>query len=44
MLIGQKCSFDKTSLGFDKNVFVSNVSNITSSSKIVFMKPKVAKP
>jgi hypothetical protein len=44
MLIGQKCSFDKTGLDFDKIASVSNVSNIASSSKTVFVKPKVAEP
>jgi len=42
MLIGQKCSFDKTGLDFDKTASVSNVSNIASSSKTVFV-PRIKK-
>jgi hypothetical protein len=44
MLKGQKCSFDKIGLGFVKIVSISNVSNIASSSKIVFVKHEVAEP
>jgi hypothetical protein len=44
MLTEQKCSSDKTRLGFDKIAYVSNVFNIVSSSKTVFVKPEVAEP
>jgi vacuolar-type H+-ATPase subunit I/STV1 len=40
MLKGQKCSSDKTCLGFDKSI----VSNIAFSSKTIFVKPEVAEP
>jgi hypothetical protein len=40
MLKGQKCSSDKTCLGFDKSVF----SNIAFSSKTIFVKPEVVEP
>jgi hypothetical protein len=40
MLKGQKHSFDKSELGFDKTI----VSNIASSSKTVFVKPEVVEP
>jgi hypothetical protein len=42
MLSGQKCSSDKTSLGFVATT--SDVSNIALSSKVVFVKPKVEEP
>jgi hypothetical protein len=42
MLSGQKCSSNKTSLGFV--VATYDVSNIASSSKTVFVKPKVEEP
>jgi hypothetical protein len=43
MLSGQKCTLDKTGIGF---VATTNyvVSNIASSSKTVFVKPKVEEP
>jgi hypothetical protein len=40
MLKGKKHSSNKSGLGFDKSV----VSNIASSSKMVFVKPEVAEP
>jgi len=42
MLSGQKCSSDKTGLGFV--VTTSDVSKIASSSKTVFLKPKIEEP
>jgi hypothetical protein len=42
MLKGQKCSFDKTGLRFDKSVASSY--NIASTSKAVFVKPEMAEP
>jgi hypothetical protein len=42
MLSKQKCSTDKTGLGFGATS--SNVSNIASSSKTVFVKPKFEEP
>jgi len=42
MLKGQKCSSDKTGLGFDKSV--SSSSNIVSTSKTVFVKPEIVEP
>jgi hypothetical protein len=36
---GQKCSFDKSGLGFDK--FVPSSSHIASTSKIVFVKLEI---
>jgi hypothetical protein len=42
MLLGQKSTSDKTSLGFVATT--SDISNIASSSKIVFVKPKVKVP
>jgi hypothetical protein len=44
MLMGQKCSSDKTGLCFDRTASISIASNIASSSKIVFVKPKIAEP
>jgi hypothetical protein len=40
MLIGQKCSSDKTSFGY----VASNSSNIASTSKTVFLKPSGSEP
>jgi hypothetical protein len=42
MLKGQKCSYDKTDLGFD--IYVASSSNIVSTSKTIFVKPKIAEP
>jgi hypothetical protein len=42
MLSEQKCSSNKTSLGFVATT--SDVSNIASSSKTMFVKPNVDKP
>jgi hypothetical protein len=42
MLKGQKCSSDKTGLGFDK--FAGSSSHIPSTSKTVFVKPEIAEP
>jgi hypothetical protein len=42
MLKGQKCSSDKTGLGFDK--FVAYSSHIASTSKAIFVKPEVFEP
>jgi hypothetical protein len=39
MLKGQKCSSDKSGLGFDK--FVASSSHVASNSKIVFIKPEI---
>jgi hypothetical protein len=41
MLTGQKCSSDKTGLGY---VATTDASNIASTSKIVFVKPSIPKP
>jgi hypothetical protein len=40
MLTGQKCSFDKTGLGY----VATNSSNIASTSRIVFVKPLGSEP
>jgi hypothetical protein len=40
MLKGQKCSSDKSGLGFDK--FTASSSHVTSTSKIVFVKPEIS--
>lgn len=42
MLLGQKCTSDKSGLGFIATS--SDVSNIALSSKTVFVKPKVEEP
>jgi hypothetical protein len=39
MLIGQKCSSDKTGLQFDK--FIVSSCHIASTSKTVFVKPEI---
>jgi hypothetical protein len=42
MLKGQKCSFDKIGLEFDK--FAASSSNIASTSKTIFVKPEISEP
>jgi hypothetical protein len=41
MLTGQKCSSNETGLGY---VATTDASNITSTSKTVFVKPSIPEP
>jgi hypothetical protein len=42
MLNGQKCSYDKSGLGFDK--FPASSSHDVSTSRNVFVKPEISEP
>jgi hypothetical protein len=41
ILIGQKCSFDKTGLGY---VATTDATNVASISKTMFVKPSFLEP